>query len=111
VENVRGLPYLDRVALLSEAAVAITDGFELQLEACLLHVPCLVVAPASPIRETRAAGAAKRCPQDPASIALAIAEQASRSDREWAPPTMFDADVSARILALVAPVAAGSPSA
>ncbi len=106
VVNVRGKPYLDRMALLADAAVALTDGFDLQLEACLLRVPCLVVSPASPISEIRAAGAGKRCPSDPASIALAIAEQASRMERDWASPPMFDADVSARILALIAPVEA-----
>lgn len=109
IENVRGLPYVDRVSLAAEASVVVTDGFDLQMEACLLRVPCLVLAPASPLRETRAAGAAKRCPADPASIALAIAEQASRTERDWAPPPMFDADVSARILGLIAPAPPPEP--
>ncbi|MGH2829406.1 MAG: UDP-N-acetylglucosamine 2-epimerase [Actinomycetota bacterium] len=102
--NVRGMGYLERISLLSEASVAVTDGFDLQLEACLLRVPCLVVAPSSPIREIRAVGAAKRCPADTASIALAIAEQAGRTERDWEAPPMFDADVSARILALIVPL-------
>lgn len=103
IVDVRGFPYLERVQLLTDAAVVVTDGFSLQLEACLQRVPCLVVAPGSPIREARAAGAAKRVPADPDLIGLAIAEQADRSDRDWETPEMFDGDVSARILALISP--------
>lgn len=106
VVDVRDLPYIERMSLAADASVIVTDDDRMQIEACLLGVPCLVLSPASPLRETRAVGAAKRCPADPASIALAIAEQASRTDRDWDAPPMFDADVSARIIALVAPHAA-----
>lgn len=106
--HVAQMSYLDRISLVSDAAAVITDSIALQLEACLLRVPCLVLAPASPLRETRAVGAAKRCPADPSSIALAVAEQGNRSDREWPTPPMFDTDVSARILALIAPVEANA---
>lgn len=103
IVDLTGLPYLERMSLAADAAVVITDGDHTQLEACLLRVPCLVLAPASPLRETRAAGAAKRCPADPASIALAVAEQAARTERTWDAPPMFDGDVSARIIALASP--------
>ncbi|HVL90102.1 MAG TPA: UDP-N-acetylglucosamine 2-epimerase [Actinomycetota bacterium] len=106
VVDVRDLAYVERMSLAADASVVITDDDRMQIEACLLGVPCLVLAPASPLRETRAVGAAKRCPADPASIALAVAEQAARTERDWDAPPMFDADVSARIIALVAPHAA-----
>lgn len=103
IVDLNGLGYVERMSLAADAAVIVTDGAHMQLEACLLRVPCLVLAPASPLRETRAAGAAKRCPADPASIALAVAEQAARTERTWDAPPMFDADVSARIIALASP--------
>jgi len=103
IVDLSGLDYIERLSLAADAAVVVTDGTHMQLEACLLRVPCLVLAPASPLREARAVGAAKRCPADPASIALAVAEQASRTERDWDAPAMFDTDVSARIIALASP--------
>ena len=103
IVDLSGLDYIERLSLAADAAVVVTDGTHMQLEACLLRVPCLVLAPASPLRETRAVGGAKRCPADPASIALAVAEQASRTERDWDAPAMFDTDVSARIIALASP--------
>ncbi|MHB8510969.1 MAG: UDP-N-acetylglucosamine 2-epimerase [Actinomycetota bacterium] len=102
--NVSNRPYAERTGLVANAAVAVTDSFELQLEACMLQVPCLVLAPASPISETRAAGAAKRVPNDSTSVAMAVAEQSSRARRAWEIPRMFDEDVSARMLGLIQPV-------
>ncbi|HEX9695532.1 MAG TPA: hypothetical protein VGB64_04370 [Actinomycetota bacterium] len=110
IVDLRDLSYIERMSLAADASVLVTDDDRMQIEACLLGVPCLVLAPASPLRETRGVGAAKRCPADPASIALAIAEQAARTQRDWDAPPMFDADVSARIIALAAPHAARAAS-
>jgi UDP-N-acetylglucosamine 2-epimerase len=98
VIDVDKMRYADRLSWIGGAAVAITDSVDLQIESCLLHVPCLVFAPGAPLGEIRAVGAAKLCPSDNASLSAAIAKEAARDDRDWSAPPNFDAGVSERML-------------
>lgn len=98
VIDVETMRYADRLSWIGGAAVAITDSVDLQIEACLLHVPCLVFAPGAPLGEIRAVGAAKLCPSDPKSLAAAIRKEADQTKRDWNAPPNFDAGVSERIL-------------
>lgn len=99
VVDIGGMRYADRLAWIGGAAAAVTDSVALQIEACLLRVPCLVVSPAVPLPEVRGVGAAQLCPSDKGSLVAAIAMQASRTDRDWKAPANFDAEVSKRMLA------------
>ena len=98
VVDVDSMRSIDRYSWIGGAAVAITDSTDIQIEACLLRVPCLVFAPGVPLAEIRSVGAAKLCPNDAASLTAAIAEQAARGDRDWKAPPNFDAEVAGRML-------------
>jgi UDP-N-acetylglucosamine 2-epimerase len=93
-----GVGYLDRLSLVAGAAAVLTDSADLQLEALLLRVPCVVAAPATPLPVAVASGAVAAGERDPEVLASAIAEQAQRGDRTWQAPPLHDAGVSTRML-------------
>jgi UDP-N-acetylglucosamine 2-epimerase (non-hydrolysing) len=93
--------YLDMLALLRDAAAAVTDSGGVQEEACMLSVPCVTVRRNTERRITIDLGANRLAAADSGRILDAL-DEALRSDRGWTTPERWDDEVSARIVEALA---------
>jgi UDP-N-acetylglucosamine 2-epimerase (non-hydrolysing) len=88
--------YLDMLALERDAAAIVTDSGGIQEEACMLHTPCVTVRRNTERGITVDVGANHLVSAEVEAIETALAEALS-SDRDWALPERWDAQVSSRV--------------
>ena len=73
--------YLDMIALISAAAVVVTDSGGVQKEAAFLHTPCVTVREETEWSETTELGVNKLVGNDPNELSLALEELSQSGDR------------------------------
>lgn len=96
VKLVDPVGYLTMLALQRDAAFIVTDSGGVQEESCMLHTPCVTVRRNTERGITVDAGANQLVPADTEAI-LAAAARAMESDRAWAVPERWDAEVAERV--------------
>jgi UDP-N-acetylglucosamine 2-epimerase (non-hydrolysing) len=93
--------YLDMLALLRDAAVAVTDSGGVQEEACMLCTPCVTVRRNTEREITIELGANRLASADRGRILEAL-DEALEGGREWPHPERWDDRVSVRIVEALA---------
>ena len=93
--------YLDMVGLEIDAAAVVTDSGGVQEEACIVGTPCVTVRRNTERTVTVEAGANRLVNPDAAAIHAALGE-ALAGPTSWAMPEYWDADVSERIVTVLA---------
>ncbi|MGH9732007.1 MAG: non-hydrolyzing UDP-N-acetylglucosamine 2-epimerase [Candidatus Acidiferrales bacterium] len=97
--------YLDFLALLSSAAIILTDSGGLQEEACILRVPCVTLRENTERPETVTVGANIIAGLDAKSVMSAIVTSLAKP-REWSQP-LGDGRAGERIARIAMDAAAG----
>jgi UDP-N-acetylglucosamine 2-epimerase (non-hydrolysing) len=96
VRLIEAVPYRTMLALERDAAVIVTDSSGVQVEACMVHVPCLTVRDCTEWLSTLNSGANRLVRPDSAAIRSAIVSAISMPTT-WAEPKRWDRAVSDRI--------------
>lgn len=93
---VEAVPYSEMLALERDAAAVITDSGGVQVEACMVGVPCLTVRDCTEMVPTVEIGANRLVSADAQSIHAALLE-AMGGTHSWVEPKRWDRAVSDRV--------------
>lgn len=93
---VGGVPYQEMLALVRDAAAAVTDSGGVQEEACMLGTPCVTVRRCTERRATVEVGANRLADATAAAISSAVGD-ALEGPRKWLTPKRWDKAVSQRV--------------
>jgi UDP-N-acetylglucosamine 2-epimerase len=96
VHLVDPVPYTQMLSLERDAAAIVTDSGGVQVEACMMCVPCVTVRECTEFATTVAIGANRLADASVASIRAAMNEAMNRRP-SWTPPKRWDRAVSDRI--------------
>jgi UDP-N-acetylglucosamine 2-epimerase (non-hydrolysing) len=96
VRLVDAVGYRTMLALERDAAAIVTDSSGVQVEACMVRVPCLTTRECTELLPTLASGANRLVARDPELIRAALVDAVSHST-VWVKPKRWDLAVSDRI--------------
>jgi len=96
VRVVDAVPYREMLSLNRDAACVITDSGGVQVEACMLCVPCVTVRDCTEWTSTLAVGANRLVDADAESVRVALVDVVSRPPH-WSAPKRWDRAVSDRV--------------
>ncbi len=100
VRVVKPVSYHEMLSLERDSACIITDSGGVQVEACMLMVPCVTVRDCTEWTSTVSVGANRLCRADAEAVRIALTESVGRS-RHWNAPKRWDRAVSDRVARLV----------
>ncbi len=89
--------YHDMLALLRDAAVAVTDSSGVQEETCMLDTPCVTVRPCTERAAPLIGGANRLCDANVEAVVSAV-DDALAGPRRWLRPKRWDKAVSQRVV-------------
>ncbi len=89
--------YHDMLALLRDAAIAVTDSSGVQEETCMLDTPCVTVRPCTERAAPLKRGANRLCDASVEAVVSAV-EDALAGPRRWLRPKRWDKAVSQRVV-------------
>jgi UDP-N-acetylglucosamine 2-epimerase (non-hydrolysing) len=101
VRLIEPLGYLDFLALMSSAALVLTDSGGIQEETTYLGIPCLTARPNTERPITVTAGTNRLVPSRREGLTKAVSESLSETRASKAKPELWDGETASRIAAVM----------